>query len=364
MFEKVDKLKNIEATKSSQFTDDVFDVEKDINLLPDEMKKEEGKIKPKPRASGDLEMHIPGSLKAKQEKSATGPLPPRHQIKPRQRWAGVRAASWFKRLFKGRKIKDNRGGQASAELLNQAGKKLVPDEIKRQQTKPEPLIIAAAEKIKPSGMHEVAADILTDEEDNLDVNLLPERKRRLTTSQILIGYIMVFVVCIFAVVTPYIYFFSSRKSYTEANQKLAEEIAKAKKRNAELKTEAENYAGLSQRLIEVKKLFMQHIYWSRFFPSLQKHTGSQVYFTNLEVRPDWEATLSGVAKNLHAVAEQLVVFQNSGDYEEVVLNNISFNVKAEEIPGAGDDDEPLEFAMKFRINPQILYDEVPEVVGE
>lgn len=105
---------------------------------------------------------------------------------------------------------------------------------------------------------------------------------------------------------------------------------------------------LQQRLVLVKQLFDNHVYWTKFFALLEKYTSAEVYYTNFSMVGQDKLVISAVGKDYQSVARQLVAFQNANDFVKSVridsasaridsetgkFDGVNFNVNLEFIPG-------------------------------
>ena len=70
---------------------------------------------------------------------------------------------------------------------------------------------------------------------------------------------------------------------------------------------------LQDRLKMVKELLNNHIYWTKFFELLEKHTIPEVYFTDFSMSGTERIALSAVGRDYESVAKQLIIFQNADD---------------------------------------------------
>jgi Tfp pilus assembly protein PilN len=186
------------------------------------------------------------------------------------------------------------------------------------------------------------------EEEELDVNLLPKRQRKLTDKQIIISYVMIFIIGVLAVVSPYIFYRTNNSRYQAENILLEEQIELIAQSSQAIQAQIKELGPLSNKLKQLLTLFDQHVYWSEFFPSLERHTAKNVYFTSLDVGADNHIALQGKALTLRDIAEQLIILQTSQDYFNVQLQNLTL-VETEE------PDEPqIEFSLDFNLDPSII----------
>lgn len=186
-------------------------------------------------------------------------------------------------------------------------------------------------------------------DDELDVNLLPKREHRLSHKQIILTYVMLAVICLLAVATPYFYYQSQHTSLSSQNLVLSQQLDTLILKKKEAEDQIKGYGSLAQKLSQLLPLLDNHTYWSKYFPTLEKQTAQKVYFTSIQADPQLRIVLSGQALTLRDLAEQLVVFQNSSDYLDVHLDTLTL--------AASDDDDSqsaLEFSLSFNLQPSVI----------
>lgn len=162
-------------------------------------------------------------------------------------------------------------------------------------------------------------------EDAMDVNLLPKRKHFLTDKQMILSYIFIVIIGFLIIISPYVYYQSKASQYQKDISALEKDNSQISQKAEQLQNKIENYGDLSTKMDKVLVLFNNHIYWSKFFPTLEKYTVQNIYFTALGADEEYNISLQGKALSLKDVAEQLVVFNNNFDYQNVALNNININ---------------------------------------
>ncbi|MBI3290686.1 hypothetical protein HYZ76_00220 [Candidatus Falkowbacteria bacterium] len=103
---------------------------------------------------------------------------------------------------------------------------------------------------------------------------------------------------------------------------------------------------LQKRLQLIRELLDKHIYWTQFFSLLERHTISDVYYTNFSMAGRDKLVISAVGKDYKSVAQQLVAFQEAGDFvKSVRIDSAAADVNPEAGGYAG---------VKFNINLEFL----------
>lgn len=85
----------------------------------------------------------------------------------------------------------------------------------------------------------------------------------------------------------------------------------------------ENIARFYSQIVNTKKILATHVYASGLFGWLEAHTLPAVYFTRLGFTATTnQATLTGAAKTVSDIADQMRVFQSQPDVAKVAIANI------------------------------------------
>ena len=165
------------------------------------------------------------------------------------------------------------------------------------------------------------------------------------------SYLLIIIIGFLAVISPYIFYQTKASQYQKDIVLLTEQNRQIKEQAQDLQNKMKDYSGLSTKLNKLLALFNQHIYWSQFFPTLEKHTVANLYFTSLDADDEYHINLQATALTLRAIAEQLVVFKNNADYGQVELKNININKKDE----ASNETSSVEAAFSFELNENVIY---------
>ncbi|NMB48526.1 hypothetical protein GYA13_03755 [Candidatus Kuenenbacteria bacterium] len=304
-----------------------------INLLPEESRQEkENEVKPK--KSEPLAVHEPA--KEKFSRPAT----------PKLATSKSTSVAQPKRsLFS--KIKDLFGSPKSKTLppvvaVSSGSSVTSPP---KSASSPTPRVSAAAKSMPAAGRDVPPASA---NKNDLEVNLLPATKKRLTDSQIIFSYFFIFIICLLVVFTPYIYFKGKNKGYINNNEILKNQLSLIDSRIKDMQGRILDYGQFSLQLRNLNNLFNFHVYWSLFFPTLEQHTVGNVYFTSLSLSEDRKAGLEGAGLNLRSLAEQLVVMGQSKIYTNFKLQSLNF-VEAKE-PGG----PTINFGVSFTVPESVI----------
>lgn len=120
-------------------------------------------------------------------------------------------------------------------------------------------------------------------------------------------------------------YFSVRYIYIGVLDRQAADLEnKIKSLEKEIPTQdREGVVAFYSQLVNLRTLLEKHIYPSQVFERLELTTHPQVAFTNFNYDfNENRIQLDGYAKNLQAIAQQLLAFQRTSDFDSVTLSNI------------------------------------------
>lgn len=203
--------------------------------------------------------------------------------------------------------------------------------IKPQKNMPEKQSISQPPKpVKPQAKYHVV-----EEAGSLPggVNLMPGlegENQYLTKSQQTLGLILAILAPVVILVGGY---FLLGYQKTVVQQKIASQENILKSLEAELKVQRDKQnknVYLANKLLAIKNLLTQHIYWSKFFERLEKYTLDKVYYTNFAADTKGEISLPGIARGAtiaeqyQTLAEQLEALRAAKDFiKDVRVGNLS-----------------------------------------
>jgi len=208
--------------------------------------------------------------------------------------------------------------------------------------------IVTPNKFHNNILHQVHQQDESADEDALEVNLLPIKKRHFSASQILLSYFMITVICLIISITPYIYFYTQNKVLNSNIVLYEAQINSVNNKNKELTTEVALMKPFSIKLQNLLPLLENHIYWSNFFQILENYTMSNIYYVSLNMSDVTSISLTGKSLSLRDLAEQLVVLQQDPLFVDVTLDN--FNFVEPELPN----DPKIEFSLSYILSPEII----------
>ncbi|OIO17316.1 hypothetical protein AUJ29_01565 [Candidatus Kuenenbacteria bacterium CG1_02_38_13] len=229
--------------------------------------------------------------------------------------------------------------------------------ISSPQSGEQPQLQAKASHTKDSfapTMHLASTlDHRQEKKEELDVNLLPEIRYLPTTGRVIIFYALSVIFAFIVLIVPYI--FLSDKNL--ANIKEVDDLQLKGEMVASKIVQVENQIGNIVPIIKktqyIETLLDRHIYWSNFFPTLEQHTLPSIYFTGISVDEDLKVFLEGMAFDLRAVAEQLLIFKNSNVYHDIELSNLRLESR---IDNDGAKENGIEFSLTFFVDESVIRD--------
>lgn len=190
------------------------------------------------------------------------------------------------------------------------------------------------------------------------INLLPEelilklKPQKKTIALVITGGVTALVVVLvyFGLV-----FYQSRLKGQSA--KVIEEAGRVDQEIVSLRGFSQEALLAKTRVEAAKKLLNEHIYWTKFFEALGKHTISEVSYTSFSGDITGKISLNGVGQSYESVARQLVAFQKATDFIKTVeIRSASLGSSAGEertaalLPAQG-----VNFTASLTLIPDIFY---------
>lgn len=325
MFDHIDHLKKETSAESGS-----------INLLPDDIKK---KVSSKKASSkNEIVFSHPGKIEKAKSSPSTHSLKEKRQ--PKKSFDFKSLLGKFK--FSRRKLKTS--SIQAVNLSHRPHQPPLPPKIE-------------VRKDDKDNQDKIQFNIVPIEEDSapddIDVNLLPEQKKALSLRQVLIYYILSLAISIVIIVIPYIILKAKKFSHIQQNQVLTEQLTMADTKVKQAQQKINSFGPIATKMENLDKLFANHIYWSHFFPELEKSTLPDVYYTGLDVSSGLTISLHGQASNLKTLAEQLLVFENNPAYSQVKLQSPNLNSSQDAVPV--ETEAVIVFDISFQLDPSIIH---------
>lgn len=179
----------------------------------------------------------------------------------------------------------------------------------------------------------------------IDVNFLPEGINLVPIKKLRLYFGLSAIIGVIIVALGYFGINLSNQLLEKQFQGIDRQLEAAEAGYAKLKAKEEEALKWSKRVAVISSLLENHIYWSKFFPYLEKTTIPDVYYTSIGLSSDGIVTLSGVATNYTAVARQYKVFLNNSEiFPEATL---SFS--------GGAQGEGIGLSVKLKLDDKLYY---------
>jgi len=263
-----------------------------VNLLPEEMKREEQEDK-------GLEVSKEEEKKKENIKMTT-PIKDKSPKKQKKTWG-------FFPKFWGFIFKKNK-----KERKNQSLKKDVFSKNQEKKEKPE------VKKDEDSRREEKISK-------NFGVSLMPKQTiviSRVVRSRLLFLVVSIIIISILFFVARLYggWHFDKLESRVEY---LKREIVLLGAQTAPLLENRDNITVLTNKAAEVKRALDNHVYWTNFFTLLETYTVPDVYFGDFRAQAGENVKLVANSRSLISLAQQIVAFNNAPDFiEKVNVSNI------------------------------------------
>lgn len=304
--------------------------EKEIELLPEELRRPEERKKKK-EEKPEVKLFVPPKFVAPGEEKPKGPTIFEKIFGTKEEREKRKQEKEARRV---EKIKKQKEEKAALEILKMkavtkspevAPKPKAPPAVVRLPSSPE---IKAAPKILP-GVKPLGPEATILPKRKFGITLMPaelvERPEIKRTKQMTILVIIILILGAILAVSFGILKWQDAKVVTELKRVEANLAAI----NQQIKNleERKNQAQILQRQLKAaSKLLDQHIYWTNVFDFLEKNVIADVYFSNFIGANDGFITMSAVAKSYKALAKQIVVFQTSEQIDKVSITSASASV--------------------------------------
>ncbi len=291
-----------------------------INLLPDELRKEEEKIRQAPKEKIPVEFHVPQKVEAK---SLPQPLAPKKEIKlpkldlePEPKILPEKSISnkpsFWQTLFKKKKhFQEDTPQNIIKNNLNNSLPKI--DGILHEE-----LVL-----------------------DDMDVNLIPEGTYLLPSKKMYIQIGIFALIGIFFGMLIYLGLVAYDITIKKQADTITANVAEGEKVLIEFEQTKQEAEFLSQKLDVVNALLKVHIYWTQAFNILERLTINDVYYSNISATADGLITLSANTTSYTNVARQYKVLQEAPEVASVgvtgatgsnIGESITFSITLELMP--------------------------------
>lgn len=314
----------------------------DINLLPEELKKEEQKIGHHGNSlSRPVNLYRPNEVSI-QNLASKSPLPvasPKpaetapvkapvamHEIKKAETPLAGQTAD---RPVQPRPEKPI--AESAKDFSNQRHYDRLDKEIADKQNQPKSKSFLAGlfgkrgkGKIIKTELDKTKIGPLSDKD--LDVNLIPEGSNLLSNSKLYLHIAKKAGLAVIVLAAAYGLLVILGFVFKQQDLTLAAELETAKQRFGQLEQKNRQTADWQKQLASIDQLFKGHVYWTKVFKTLEETTLPQVYYKNVQATADGIISLTASADSYLSVARQYLVFQSRTDLVNAVeISSISGN---------------------------------------
>jgi len=313
-----------------------------INLLPEDLKKEEGKIASAGSTPPPLNLYIPQN---KQKEN----LPKNQVIEP-------------------------------ASHFNESPKKIVDEIQKPSNPTPNPVANSFSTKQQTSSLDDMDKEVLLKNQERkksfsnlfssnknktkgkiikneidhssvlvkskpFNVNLIPEGFNLISNKKLYAYFLRRAVYAVILVVAVYIGLTVLSQILTKKDQDLSTSLTQAQAKFQVLQKENNSLIASTQQFSQLESLFKAHIYWTKFFSALEKITIPDVYYNDINASLDGTVSISAMAENYLGVAKQYLVYQSNPEtIEQVNISGLS----------GSEEEGDIKFSITLKVKPELF----------
>ena len=154
------------------------------------------------------------------------------------------------------------------------------------------------------------------------------------------------IVCLIIILIFSAYLFFLDWNMGDEGKKIRKEISIAENQITVFKKEEKKLINIQKKVLYIKDLLNQHIYWTRFFALLEKYTLPDVYYTDFSSSINQPLALNGIAKNSQTLVGQVITLQNAADFVD--------EMEAKDISLVSENTDEVSFTLNLVLNPDIF----------
>ena len=214
----------------------------------------------------------------------------------------------------------------------------------QQQMSKQSMSVPTPEPSKPAGKYHVVEEA---GKQQWGVNLLPGmgKAEKLSSIKKSVGLGLAVLIPI-ALLVGWYFIIGLQQKILDEKIVIAEKQMSQLQAGLEAKRKlADKNAFLEKKMLAIKGLLDDHIYWSKFFDELEKYTLDKVYYTDFNADTGGELLLPAVAQGVtvaeryQTIAEQLTAFEQADDFvKTVTIENVALETtEGQGITGASFD---------------------------
>jgi len=271
----------------------------DINLLPDELRKEESRLNAGHNQQLAGGFHVPGAnLPAQPKPVEIRPPEPKDQAD----------------MFDQAEPKKEDLPEPKKEVKTSPA--VVKNDLVAKPKPPQPARAAQPgffKKLfgkKPKG-NQVFEGLEPDADKPFGVNLIPAGSYLISTKRICLLLAVSFLSACLVLALALLAIALLKQNIRRAEEEIAAKLAESEKTYELLKAKEGEAIRWSKNVESVKNLLAKHVYWTKFFDELEKLTLPEVYYSSIEASLGGEISLTAAADTYTTVARQYLVFQRA-----------------------------------------------------
>lgn len=300
--------------------------EKEIELLPEELRRKEVKKKEEKKPP-EITFYVPPEEKrpegvkvsffekifgTKEEREKKRLARQKEREEREKRKAEEKAKLEALRAQKETALKAEREAKKEAEKVEAVEKMKIP-EVRPEKKRIKMRELKKEAPLKPS----------------LGITLIPEAAAPAylsTKKQLVIVFVFVSLAFVISAMLYWAAHFYQLKIKSQ-NDFVLKNIESLKKEIALYEEDKKESEKVQEQLQAIKNLLTSHLYWTKFFGLLEKNTIPDVYYSNFVASSDGAVALSAIGKSFSSVAEQIVSFEEAKDFvKEVNITGASAQI--------------------------------------
>ncbi len=192
--------------------------------------------------------------------------------------------------------------------------------------------------------------------NNFDINLIPaDSAKNISDKKNIKNFFVIILITILFCAGVYVPLYSVANKKENTAKQLEKETENVITETKKIRASSQEINAFVDILQEIKKIIEGHVYAEKIFVFLETNTLKTVYYSNLQFNYDAKTiNLIANAKDYHALAEQILVFQNLDMIEKVDISAVTLG-KAEPVATAETAKPRLvTFNLSLKIKPDFL----------
>jgi len=307
-----------------------------INLLPDDLQKEEDKLSAVGSTPPPLNLYIPQDNQVQQLKPQMQPKPPVN-MQPKKMVTEIQRSA---PVFNTNSVKTEEPRSASLDAMD---KEVL---LKNQESKKNFSNFFSSKSKGKILKSEIDNSESGGTDKSFNVNLIPEGSDLFPTKKLYHYFIIRGVLALILAALVYTGLFILSYTFKQQDEILSQTLIQDEAKFQELEKSNNDLINSQKQSAQLEALFKTHIYWTKFFTVLEKITIPQVYYSGIKASLDGTITLAAKTDSYLSIARQYLAYQNSVDFiKSVNIANVTINTA----------DGNIGFDVILEIKPEIFF---------